>query len=130
MFIAISLCLSLFHPPQLCVVVNDLEHLRSVLIRLPQQLNWAGLRERTLHVIGDPQFHNVLNSQLQHAQGVLSREIRSALETVGRKVGGERAGEGLDGAESKETQTILRNWPIVPFFNVEFQVSLSLSLSS
>ncbi|XP_029620589.1 protein unc-13 homolog D [Salmo trutta] len=70
----------------LCVVVNDLEHLRSVLIRLPQQLNWAGLRERTLHVIGDPQFHNVLNSQLQHAQGVLNKEIRSALETVGRKL--------------------------------------------
>ncbi|XP_070975559.1 protein unc-13 homolog D-like isoform X1 [Oncorhynchus clarkii lewisi] len=70
----------------LCVVVNDLEHLRSVLIRLPQQLNWAGLRERTLHVIGDPQFHNVLPSQLLHAQGVLNKEIRSALETVGRKL--------------------------------------------
>ncbi|XP_070962409.1 protein unc-13 homolog D-like [Oncorhynchus clarkii lewisi] len=71
---------------KLCVVVNDLEHLRSVLTRLPQQLNWAALRERTRHVIGDPQFHNVLPSQLQHAQGVLSREIRSALETVGRKL--------------------------------------------
>uniref|UniRef100_A0A8C8MFT7 Unc-13-like protein D n=1 Tax=Oncorhynchus tshawytscha TaxID=74940 RepID=A0A8C8MFT7_ONCTS len=67
-------------------LVNDLEHLRSVLTRLPQQLNWAALRERTRHVIGDPQFHNVLPSQLQHAQGVLSREIRSALETVGRKL--------------------------------------------
>uniref|UniRef100_A0A4W5R3S5 Unc-13 homolog D n=1 Tax=Hucho hucho TaxID=62062 RepID=A0A4W5R3S5_9TELE len=70
----------------LCVVVNDLEHLRSVLTRLPQQLNWAGLRERTHHVIGDPQFHNVLPSQLQHAQEVLNKEIRSALETVGRKL--------------------------------------------
>ncbi|KAK6301817.1 hypothetical protein J4Q44_G00278700 [Coregonus suidteri] len=70
----------------LCVVVNDLEHLRSVLTRLPQQLNWAGLRERTLQVIGDPQFHNVLPSQLQHAHGVLNKEIRSALETVGRKL--------------------------------------------
>ncbi|CAB1311816.1 unnamed protein product [Coregonus sp. 'balchen'] len=71
---------------RLCVVVNDLEHLRSVLTRLPQQLNWAGLRERTRDVIGDPQFHNVLPSQLQHTQGVLNREIRSALETVGRKL--------------------------------------------
>ncbi|KAJ7987859.1 hypothetical protein DPEC_G00330930 [Dallia pectoralis] len=70
----------------LCVVVNDLEHLRSVLTRLPQQLNWPGLRERTLHVIGDSQFHNVLPSQLQHTQGVLNREIRSALETVGQKL--------------------------------------------
>ncbi|XP_010890199.1 protein unc-13 homolog D [Esox lucius] len=70
----------------LCVVVNDLEHLRSVLTRLPQQLNWAGLRERTRHVIGDSQFQNVLPSQLQHAQSVLNREIRSALETVGQKL--------------------------------------------
>ncbi|XP_071763861.1 protein unc-13 homolog D [Centroberyx gerrardi] len=70
----------------LCVVVNDLEHLRSVLTRLPTQLNWAGLRERTRHVIGESQFHNTLPSQLQQAQGVLSREIRSALDTLGKQL--------------------------------------------
>ncbi|KAM9837405.1 protein unc-13 homolog D [Aulostomus maculatus] len=70
----------------LCVVVNDLEHLRSVLTRLPTQLNWKGLQERTHHVIGETQFHNTLPSQLQHAQSVLSREIRSALHTLGKKL--------------------------------------------
>ncbi|XP_032357999.1 protein unc-13 homolog D isoform X1 [Etheostoma spectabile] len=70
----------------LCVVVNDLEHLRSVLTRLPTQLNWAGLRDRTQNVIGESQFHNTLPSQLEQAQGVLGREIRSALDTLGKKL--------------------------------------------
>ncbi|XP_042253604.1 protein unc-13 homolog D [Thunnus maccoyii] len=70
----------------LCVVVNDLEHLRTVLTRLPTQLNWAGLRERTHHVIQESQFHNTLPSQLQQAQSILGREIRSALDTLGKKL--------------------------------------------
>lgn len=71
---------------QLCVVVNDLEHLRSVLSKLPTQLNWASLKERTQHVIGEKQFHNTLPSQLQQSQSILSREIRSALDTLGKRV--------------------------------------------
>ncbi|KAM8836606.1 protein unc-13 homolog D-like isoform 2-T2 [Spinachia spinachia] len=70
----------------LCVVVNDLEHLRSVLNQLPTQLNWAGLRVWTQNVIGQSQFHNTLPSQLEQAQSVLSREIRSALDTLGKKL--------------------------------------------
>ncbi|XP_030195277.1 protein unc-13 homolog D [Gadus morhua] len=70
----------------LCVVVNDLEHLRSVLTRLPTQLNWAGLRERTNHVIAESQFSNTLDSQLRQAQGVLEKEIRSALDTLSRQL--------------------------------------------
>ncbi|CAL8282639.1 unnamed protein product [Merluccius merluccius] len=70
----------------LCVVVNDLEHLRSVLTRLPTQLNWAGLRERTNHVIGESQFSNTLDSQLLQAQGVLGKEIRSALDTLSKQL--------------------------------------------
>ncbi|XP_034426967.1 protein unc-13 homolog D [Hippoglossus hippoglossus] len=70
----------------LCVVVNDLEHLRSVLTRLPTQLNWAGLRDRTQNVIGKSQFHNTLPSQVEQAQSFLSREIRSALDTLGKKL--------------------------------------------
>ncbi|XP_075889902.1 protein unc-13 homolog D isoform X2 [Nelusetta ayraudi] len=70
----------------LCVVVNDLEHLRSVLTRLPTQLNWAGLRDRTQNVIGESQFNNTLPLQLQQAQSVLAREIRSALDTLGKKL--------------------------------------------
>uniref|UniRef100_A0A8C1P3S8 Unc-13 homolog D (C. elegans) n=2 Tax=Cyprinus carpio TaxID=7962 RepID=A0A8C1P3S8_CYPCA len=69
----------------LCVVVNDLEHLHTVLTSLPQQLRWAGLRERTRHVIGDAQFQNTLPSQLQRTQSSLNREIRSAVETLGKK---------------------------------------------
>lgn len=71
---------------QLCVVVNDLEYLRSVLSRLPTELNWAGLRDRIQNVIGESQFNNTLPLQLQQAQSFLCREIRSALDTLGKKV--------------------------------------------
>ncbi|XP_049615716.1 protein unc-13 homolog D isoform X1 [Syngnathus scovelli] len=68
----------------LCVVVNDLEYLRSVLTRLPVNLNWAGLQDRIQHVIGESQFQNTLPSQVQQAQGILGREIRSALDTLSK----------------------------------------------
>lgn len=71
---------------QLCVVVNDLEYLRTVLSRLPTELNWAGLRDRIQNVIGENQFNNTLPLQLQQAQSFLCREIRSALDTLGKKV--------------------------------------------
>ncbi|KAJ8334074.1 hypothetical protein SKAU_G00397130 [Synaphobranchus kaupii] len=80
----------------LCVVVNDLEHLRTVLNRLPQQLNWDRLRDRISSVISEAQFHNTLPSQLQHTQGVLTREIRSALETLGKKLRGDIERHVLD----------------------------------
>ncbi|XP_007561008.1 protein unc-13 homolog D isoform X2 [Poecilia formosa] len=70
----------------LCVVVNDLEHLRSVLTRLPSQLNWEGLRIRTQSVIGQSQFENTLHSQLQQAKSILCKEIRSALDTLGKQL--------------------------------------------
>ncbi|XP_055032990.2 protein unc-13 homolog D [Misgurnus anguillicaudatus] len=70
----------------LCVVVNDLEHLHTILTRLPQQLNWEGLRKTTQHVIGETQFNNTLRSQLQHTQSALNREIRSAVDTLGKKL--------------------------------------------
>lgn len=102
----VLLCHSHLFCVQLCVVVNDLEHLRSVLSRLPTQLNWAGLRDRTQTVIGESQFHNTLPSQLQQAQSILSREIRSALDTLGKKVcSGALGGAGGDIKMIKDVHT-------------------------
>lgn len=71
---------------QLCVVVNDLEYLRSVISRLPTDLKWVVLRDQTQNVIGESQFNNTLPLQLVQAQSFLCREIRSALDTLGKKV--------------------------------------------
>lgn len=71
---------------QLCVVVNDLEYLRSVISRLPTELKWVVLRDQTQNVIGESQFNNTLPLQLVQAQSFLGREIRSALDTLGKKV--------------------------------------------
>lgn len=71
---------------QLCVVVNDLEYLRSVISRLPTELKWTVLRDQTQNVIGESQFNNTLPLQLEQAQNFLCREIRSALNTLGKKV--------------------------------------------
>ncbi|XP_028332277.1 protein unc-13 homolog D isoform X2 [Gouania willdenowi] len=70
----------------LCVVVNDLEHLRTVLSRIPTQLNWKGLQDRTQSIIGENQFNNTLPAQLQQAKSLLGREIRSALDTLGKQL--------------------------------------------
>ncbi|XP_011616836.1 protein unc-13 homolog D isoform X2 [Takifugu rubripes] len=70
----------------LCVVVNDLEYLRSVIARLPTELKWAVLRDQTQNVIGESQFNNTLPLQLEQAQSFLCREIRSALDTLGKKL--------------------------------------------
>lgn len=71
---------------QLCVVVNDLEYLRSVISRLPTELKWVVLRDQTQNVISESQFNNTLPLQLVQAQSFLCREIRSALDTLGKKV--------------------------------------------
>ncbi|XP_041075897.1 protein unc-13 homolog D isoform X2 [Polyodon spathula] len=71
---------------KLCVVVNNIEHLRSVLQKVPDQLDWAGLRRRTGHVIEEEQFRNTLYAQLQHTQGVLNRQICDAVLTLGHKL--------------------------------------------
>ncbi|XP_051926412.1 protein unc-13 homolog D isoform X2 [Hippocampus zosterae] len=70
----------------LCVVVNDLEYLRSVVSQLPAKLKWAALWERTRHAIGESQFHNTLPAQVQQTQGALGREIRTALDTLSKKL--------------------------------------------
>ncbi|XP_037547122.1 protein unc-13 homolog D [Nematolebias whitei] len=66
----------------LCVVVNDLEHLREVLSNLPKQLNFDGLQTRIKNVIGDNQFKKTLKLQVEQAQSFLEREITSALDTL------------------------------------------------
>lgn len=71
---------------QLCVVVNDLEYLRSVMSRLPTELKWILLRDQTQNVIGESQFNNTLPLQLEQAQSFLCREIRSAFDTLGKEV--------------------------------------------
>lgn len=80
---------------QLCVVVNDLEYLRSVISRLPTDLKWVVLRDQTQNVIGESQFNNTLPLQLVQAQSFLCREIRSALDTLGKKVTASTAGAYL-----------------------------------
>ncbi|KAG7261742.1 hypothetical protein CRUP_021351, partial [Coryphaenoides rupestris] len=62
------------------------QYLRSVLSRLPTQLNWAGLRHRTTDVIGESQFCNTLDTQIMQAQGILAKEIRSALDTLSKRL--------------------------------------------
>ncbi|CAG02572.1 unnamed protein product, partial [Tetraodon nigroviridis] len=70
----------------LCVVVNDLEYLRPVISRLPTELKWVVLRDQTQNVIGENQFNNTLPLQLVQVQSFLSREISSALDTLGKKL--------------------------------------------
>lgn len=100
---------------QLCVVVNDLEYLRSVISRLPTELKWAVLRDQTQNVIGENQFNNTLPLQLEQAQSFLCREIRSALDTLGKKVWHQPSALGHSENVTEQEQSLwwtLLHWPI------------------
>ncbi|XP_039595701.1 protein unc-13 homolog D isoform X1 [Polypterus senegalus] len=70
----------------LCVVVNNIEHLRTVLKKLPEQLDWIGLKQKTAQVITEEQFHKTLYHQLQRTESILNQQISAAVITLGQKL--------------------------------------------
>uniref|UniRef100_A0A803T0D2 Unc-13 homolog D n=1 Tax=Anolis carolinensis TaxID=28377 RepID=A0A803T0D2_ANOCA len=70
---------------KLCVVVNDIEQLRIMILKLPSQLDWSRLEQKTREVIAPEQFQNTLHHQLQATVTCLNNEIRSVVQTLGTK---------------------------------------------
>uniref|UniRef100_G1KGM2 Unc-13 homolog D n=1 Tax=Anolis carolinensis TaxID=28377 RepID=G1KGM2_ANOCA len=71
---------------KLCVVVNDIEQLRIMILKLPSQLDWSRLEQKTREVIAPEQFQNTLHHQLQATVTCLNNEIRSVVQTLGTKL--------------------------------------------
>uniref|UniRef100_A0A670Y332 Unc-13 homolog D n=1 Tax=Pseudonaja textilis TaxID=8673 RepID=A0A670Y332_PSETE len=71
---------------RLCVVVNNIEQLRMMILKLPKQLNWAGLEQNTGPVITSEQIQHTLHQQLQASVSCLNNEIRGVVQTLVTKV--------------------------------------------
>lgn len=71
---------------KLCVVVNNIEQLRLVVLALPKQLDWKGLEQRVSEVIRPEQFQNTLHHQLEGAVACLDHEIHDVVQALARKL--------------------------------------------
>ncbi|XP_038597942.1 protein unc-13 homolog D [Tachyglossus aculeatus] len=70
----------------LCVVVNNMEQLRLVVLRLPAQLRWEELERRTEAVLEPGQLQHTLHAQLRGALAGLDHEIRSGVHTLAQEL--------------------------------------------
>ncbi|XP_007482696.2 protein unc-13 homolog D isoform X2 [Monodelphis domestica] len=70
----------------LCVVVNDMEQLRLVVLRLPTQLSWQDLEQWAGAVLEPEQLQHTLHAQLQGALAGLDHEIRSGVRTLAEQL--------------------------------------------
>ncbi|NWV33932.1 UN13D protein, partial [Grantiella picta] len=71
---------------KLCIVVNNIKQLRLLMLRLPAQLDWAQLEQRTRGVIEPQQFHNTLHQQLDSTVACLDHEVRDVVQALATKL--------------------------------------------
>ncbi|XP_040294742.1 protein unc-13 homolog D isoform X1 [Bufo bufo] len=71
---------------KLCLVLNNIEHLRLVVRSLPEKLNWSSLEEQTQGVLSTEQFQHTLYDQLKGAVACLDREIRGVVQALAQKL--------------------------------------------
>lgn len=74
------------HLPQLCIVVNNIEQLRLLMLKLPSQLEWAQLEQRMRGVIDPQQIQNALHNQLDSTVACLDHEVRDVVQALATKV--------------------------------------------
>ncbi|XP_053939000.1 protein unc-13 homolog D isoform X4 [Cuculus canorus] len=71
---------------RLCIVVNNIKQLRLLILRLPLQLDWAQLEQRTEAVIDPQQIQHTLHNQLDSTVSCLDHEIRDVVQALATKL--------------------------------------------
>ncbi|CAM9695887.1 unnamed protein product [Bubo scandiacus] len=71
---------------RLCIVVNNIKQLRLLILKLPSQLDWAQLVERTEAVIDQQQIQHTLHNQLDSAVSCLDHEVRDVVQALATKL--------------------------------------------
>lgn len=107
-------------PPilQLCVVVNNIEQLRMMILKLPKQLDWARLEQNAGPVITPEQIQHTLHQQLQASISCLNNEIRGVVQTLAIKVTSQAQSSSfppaaLRGQGTSVTRTVKVQWQSV-----------------
>ncbi|NWI98290.1 UN13D protein, partial [Crypturellus undulatus] len=73
---------------RLCIVVNNIKQLRLLILKLPSQLNWAQLEQRTGDIINPEQIQHTLHNQLDSTISCLDHEIRDVVQALAAKLEG------------------------------------------
>ncbi|XP_071620065.1 protein unc-13 homolog D isoform X2 [Heliangelus exortis] len=71
---------------RLCIVVNNIKQLRLLILKLPSQLDWAQLEQRTGTIIDRQQIQHTLHTQLDSAVSCLDHEIRDVVQALATKL--------------------------------------------
>ncbi|NWR31896.1 UN13D protein, partial [Tachuris rubrigastra] len=71
---------------RLCIVVNNIKQLRVLILRLPTQLDWAQLEQRTGAVIDQQQIQHTLHHQLDSTVSCLDHEVRDVVQALATKL--------------------------------------------
>uniref|UniRef100_A0A8C3NQW7 Uncharacterized protein n=1 Tax=Geospiza parvula TaxID=87175 RepID=A0A8C3NQW7_GEOPR len=70
---------------KLCIVVNNIEQLRLLMLKLPSQLAWAQLEQRMRGIIEPQQIQNALHNQLDSTVACLDHEVRDVVQALATK---------------------------------------------
>ncbi|NWX98676.1 UN13D protein, partial [Nothoprocta ornata] len=73
---------------RLCIVVNNIKQLRLLILKLPSQLDWAQLEQRTGDIINPEQIQHTLHNQLDSTISCLDHEIRDVVQALAAKLEG------------------------------------------
>ncbi|NWI97415.1 UN13D protein, partial [Pitta sordida] len=71
---------------RLCIVVNNIKQLRLLILKLPMQLDWAQLEQRTGAVIEQQQIQHTLHHQLDSTVACLDHEVRDVVQALATKL--------------------------------------------
>ncbi|XP_041265114.1 protein unc-13 homolog D isoform X2 [Onychostruthus taczanowskii] len=71
---------------KLCVVVNNIEQLRLLMLKLPSQLGWAQLEQHMRGIIDPQQIQNALHNQLDSTVACLDHEVRDVVQALATKL--------------------------------------------
>uniref|UniRef100_A0A8C8SRA0 Unc-13 homolog D n=1 Tax=Pelusios castaneus TaxID=367368 RepID=A0A8C8SRA0_9SAUR len=71
---------------RLCIVVNNVEQLRLLILKLPSQLDWGHLEQQMGGIIEPEQIQHTLHNQLEGTVTCLDHEIRDVVKTLAAKL--------------------------------------------
>ncbi|XP_065550185.1 protein unc-13 homolog D isoform X6 [Lathamus discolor] len=71
---------------RLCIVVNNIKQLRLLILKLPSQLDWVQLEQRTGAVIDRQQIQHTLHKQLDSTISCLDHEVQEVVQTLATKL--------------------------------------------
>ncbi|XP_062362516.1 protein unc-13 homolog D isoform X5 [Cinclus cinclus] len=71
---------------KLCIVVNNIEQLRLLMLKLPLQLDWAQLEQRMKGIIDPQQIQNALHNQLDSTVACLDHEVQDVVQALATKL--------------------------------------------